>query len=682
MRREGSVGCVSSGNGANAGFGLRTARDLRRWARGAALVLCLGFCAVGWAQQGMQPSARDPRNVDATTLGGPVDLGPQWLAQVGDDPRWAEPGLDDSRWRVMNTDIPLSQQGLKRVDGIWYRMHVHLPAGAHDLALVLRNFMGSEQVFVNGDRLDSVGFPKSELRFITVRYIPIPNSALAGHNSLTIAIRARLGRIQEVIASAGGLGNTSVVLLGPADVLSEYSTLYYFRNFTSNTTNLTMTALLLLIALALAFTSRSEGEYAALAVMLTAGLLQQGVEIWRWIYSSPFGPGYFLFEGASTAVYSIALMEFVRLVLGLRRTRTLVVYYGVLAGFNVLANFTIFYSASLISFGKLLVVFSIAGQLLSLPVDAGLPLLALWVFWRRHNRDALLLFFPLLIDSSVRYWNFGIFILSRLHLIQIDQLPMTPIRGFYVQWSELAGFLFYVTLLIFLVLRTIRIARERAASASEMQAVKTLQGLLLARASQATPGYAVETVYRPAAEVGGDFFLVSPGPDGSIVAIVGDVSGKGLLAAMRVSLILGALNRESSRTPADVLNRLNQVLLSQGDVGFTTACCVRVEANGDFSFANAGHLNPYVDGREIESPGALPLGIRAEQTYATMTGHLDAGQRMVLLSDGVPEARAKRELLGFEKLVELTRLRAAEIADAAQQFGQEDDITVLALALA
>ncbi|MGA8108018.1 MAG: PP2C family protein-serine/threonine phosphatase, partial [Acidobacteriaceae bacterium] len=291
-------------------------------------------------------------------------------------------------------------------------------------------------------------------------------------------------------------------------------------------------------------------------------------------------------------------------------------------------------------------------------------------------------FFPLLIESSVRYWDFGIFVLSRLHLIQTDQLPLTPIRGFYVQWSEAAGLLFYVALLVFLVIRTVRIARERAAAASEMQAVKTLQELLLARASQATPGYAVETVYRPAQEVGGDFFLVSPGPDGSIVAIVGDVSGKGLLAAMRVSLILGALNRESSRMPAEVLERLNQVLLHQADVGFTTACCVRLEANGNFSFANAGHLNPYVDGGEAQAPGALPLGIRAEQTYTQVTGYLKAGQRMVLLSDGVPEARARRELLGFEKLVELTRLGAAEIADAAQAFGQEDDITVLALALA
>jgi serine phosphatase RsbU (regulator of sigma subunit) len=117
-------------------------------------------------------------------------------------------------------------------------------------------------------------------------------------------------------------------------------------------------------------------------------------------------------------------------------------------------------------------------------------------------------------------------------------------------------------------------------------------------------------------------------------------------------------------------------------MGFTTACCVRVEADGALRFANAGHLNPYLDGRELEAPGALPLGLGANESYETVCGHLEPGQRLVLLSDGIPEARANNQMLGFEKLVELTRLGAGEIADAAQNFGQEDDITVLALALA
>jgi len=60
--------------------------------------------------------------------------------------------------------------------------------------------------------------------------------------------------------------------------------------------------------------------------------------------------------------------------------------------------------------------------------------------------------------------------------------------------------------------------------------------------------------------------------------------------------VLGTLNRESSREPAEVLFHLNQTLLAQGDMGFTTACCVRVGADGRFVFSNVGHLSPYVDG--------------------------------------------------------------------------------------
>lgn len=100
-------------------------------------------------------------------------------------------------------------------------------------------------------------------------------------------------------------------------------------------------------------------------------------------------------------------------------------------------------------------------------------------------------------------------------------------------------------------------ARERAAFAAELQAASTLQQLLLQSASRPTPGFQVDSVYLPASEVGGDFFFVSPAPDGSLTAIVGDVPGKGLPAAMRVAMILGALRRETSHDPGDILSALN-----------------------------------------------------------------------------------------------------------------------------
>jgi hypothetical protein len=226
-------------------------------------------------------------------------------------------------------------------------------------------------------------------------------------------------------------------------------------------------------------------------------------------------------------------------------------------------------------------------------------------------------------------------------------------------------------------------ARERAEYAAELQAASTVQQLLLQSASQATPGFAVDSVYLPASEVGGDFFFVAPAPDGSITAIVGDVSGKGLTAAMRVAMILGALRRETCRDPGDILAGLNNVLIAQGQLGFTTACCVRIALTGEYTLANAGHVSPYLSGRELSTPPALPLGLIPDQIYASVGGKLARSERLVLLSDGVLEARAPDgELYGFDRLPGLTLQTAQQIADTAQRFGQEDDITVLTLSLA
>lgn len=226
-------------------------------------------------------------------------------------------------------------------------------------------------------------------------------------------------------------------------------------------------------------------------------------------------------------------------------------------------------------------------------------------------------------------------------------------------------------------------AQERAAYAAELQAASTVQQLLLQSASRPTPGFQVDSVYLPASEVGGDFFYVSPAPDGSITAIVGDVSGKGLPAAMRVAMILGALRRETSHDPGDILSGLNNALITQIQLGFTTACCIRISLSGEYTVANAGHIAPYISGREVNTPPSLPLGLLPEQTYELVHGRLAASERLVLLSDGVPEARTHSgELYGFERLPDLTLMSARDIAETAQRFGQEDDITVLTLAIA
>ena len=192
-----------------------------------------------------------------------------------------------------------------------------------------------------------------------------------------------------------------------------------------------------------------------------------------------------------------------------------------------------------------------------------------------------------------------------------------------------------------------------------------------------TNGYEVQAVYEPAQEVGGDFHWRRTNPDGSLMVVVGDVSGKGLPAAMLVSVAVGILRNEKSTSPAGVLAALNDGLTGHTGGGFVTCCCVRFDANGGAAamIANAGHPAPYVDGTEAAVDAELPLGVMPGVEYRETRV---TGNGFTFVSDGVVEAEnAHGELFGFERTRESSSLSASEIAERAKAWGQNDDITVV-----
>jgi sigma-B regulation protein RsbU (phosphoserine phosphatase) len=94
--------------------------------------------------------------------------------------------------------------------------------------------------------------------------------------------------------------------------------------------------------------------------------------------------------------------------------------------------------------------------------------------------------------------------------------------------------------------------------------------------------------------------------------------------------------------------------------------------------ANAGHLPPYLNSQEIALAGSLPLGVLPDINYEESRFFLHPGDRVLLLSDGVVEARhANGELFGFDRVRTLSQESAVYLAEAAKSFGQQDDITVL-----
>jgi serine phosphatase RsbU (regulator of sigma subunit) len=167
--------------------------------------------------------------------------------------------------------------------------------------------------------------------------------------------------------------------------------------------------------------------------------------------------------------------------------------------------------------------------------------------------------------------------------------------------------------------------------------------------------------------------------------MIGDVSGKGMPAAMTVSLLVGTFRTLAhyTQSPAEILAAMNQRMLARSSGGFTTCLVLTVSAAGRLTAANAGHIAPYVNGIELDLINGLPLGLSAHEPYVESVFPLAAGEQLTLMTDGVVEARATNgELLGFERVKALATHSAESIVRAAQNYGQDDDITVLTLQLA
>jgi serine phosphatase RsbU (regulator of sigma subunit) len=318
-----------------------------------------------------------------------------------------------------------------------------------------------------------------------------------------------------------------------------------------------------------------------------------------------------------------------------------------------------------------------------LPAALLLPVLLL-VWYRRGNREAGWLILPSLFPAAATAlfdigtasidsgWGHADFL--------ADSLQVGPVS---LQTSDLGDLLFVIAIGVVMFFRFTRVSREQMRVAAELGAAREIQQRLVPAVLPQVKGYTIEAAYFPAQEVGGDFYQVFAQGEAAQLVVVGDVSGKGLKAAMTSTLALGAVRAlaQEGLGPGVVLTRLNRQMVETGDGGFITCVCARVTEHGEVTLANAGHLSPYRNGEELPVSPGLPLGIVPEQTYEERAFQLDPGDRLTLLSDGVLEAKnANGELFGFERTRAISAQAAESIAGAALKFGQEDDITVLTLA--
>jgi len=302
----------------------------------------------------------------------------------------------------------------------------------------------------------------------------------------------------------------------------------------------------------------------------------------------------------------------------------------------------------------------------------------------RGNLDARLLLLPTVLDLGFYFADNLAIVLAQagvtdLPSMRIFEVPV-PLPPFKLQTGTVFHLIFLLALLVYLIRRYSLARRKEERMEGEFEAARQVQLVLLPDEQDQCPGFHVESVYWPADEVGGDFFQQIADGQGGMLIVVGDVSGKGLPAAMVVSVLVGAIRAEASHGagPADLLASLNDRMMGRSHGGFVTCMAAHLNGEGLLSIANAGHLPPYLNGEEIAAPGSLPMGLMTGARYETLDLQLAAGDRLTFVSDGVVEAQSRTgELLGFERTREVSRQPAEAIARTAREFGQQDDITVV-----
>jgi hypothetical protein len=644
-------------------------------------VLCCAFAATAPAIAQPTPEQLSPRHFDAFWLGARVDLGPDWLFSPTDNPAYASPTFDDSSWRTVSTKKQLTDYGIHDIPYAWYRMHVHVDPRVRDAAVEVQYITGSYELYVNGVRIGAngkmVGMLESSQDYLTA--YNIPDSMIAPNGDLVIAIRFAIDRMGPREPGTSTPLTSDSIFLASRDAARRDESYEAAHQTATYFVVLGLNLIVGIVALALYLAMRSQPEYLAISIALLANSSKAAVIIWNHLHGFTATADFLSYFAIGIA--NVAAIDFVRLIVHLRRSRWLLALEIVL--------FLSYFGVPLLDIGVLggnyaSLLFALAVFFIpSLVVFALLPSLLIWAALG-GNRDARLFVPPFAFIGLLNCWNF-LTILSIVFpiMLRFPSMPYFHFGSYTADLWDVWDTVYCVTMLLFLVLRTIGIARDRARVSAELEAARTVQQVLIPDEIPVIPGFALHSTYKPAGQVGGDFFQFLPVEGGGVLVVIGDVSGKGMPAAMTVSLLVGTVRTLAHYThsPAEILTAMNHRMMARSGGGFTTCLVLRADPGGKLTVANAGHIAPYLAGKELPVENNLPLGLAADSVYIESSFQLAEGQQLTLFTDGVVEARDKAgKLFGFDRAAAISSQSADQIATAAELFGQDDDITALTLA--
>ncbi len=648
---------------------------------------------------------------DATNLGSPLALDKGWRVGITADPGAAAPDFDDSTWAVRDAqesfaDVPDEDHpagapdlsGKPGADGnsgppkgdkrpfAWFRLRLKLAPNHGPVSLLIElpvshntsMNIGAQalevDIFSNGKQIRPDG-PHGDAPQLYQQISRIYNLNLApSETDLILAVRSTY--IPVGWEAYTGFFSTRKLRLGNREDLDRSLELWSSHSFFERLPRLVNAILLMVLALfllALFFAQRGHIEYLWLALyeLLQApigfiDLAGSSAQLDRLWYAA------MVFQLVLISAY--LYFEFLIAFLALRRRwyiKLLRCSAPILAAVG--PTLLLLGHSPAIGIVLLVVFLGTSGWLAGWFIFILITLIAATV---RRNFEAGLLLIPLVLTlvgwiEPMLSGGMSSWVGREYHSPLTLQAGPIPIH--FASIADFTG-IFVIVLIIFV--RFLRVQRDQERASSELAAARSVQELMIPHEKLETPGFEVDSVYNPAHEVGGDFFHVQPVGDGGLLVVIGDVAGKGLKAAMNVSMLMGALRRTPERSPAKILESLNRVLV--GSDSFTTCQAAWFGANGEVVLANAGHLPPYLNSQEVSLPGGLPLGVLPDVSYEEVRLYLHPGDRLLLLSDGVVEARKQSgELFGFDRVHNLSNQSAFYIADAAKEFGQEDDITVL-----
>jgi Stage II sporulation protein E (SpoIIE) len=600
-------------------------------------------------------------------------LNSSWSTHSGDDKTWAAPGFDDSSWQLTTLNAAHTPTP-GAYDERWYRLRLDLPAHHPPLALLASGAAGIFEVYLNGRLLPGARLHAAwRISWLSSNWVvPLEDGECSAESGpCVLAVHTRVPSNSLFHWSPARLAIS--VSVGTLAAINDAATARHDQLVKAYTLRYAIALLLVLAAIPLLLLSLFQPdhrEYLWIGLNLLC-LAFMGV--------SPSPAKFVLVTLPAIYLSPITQIEFTFAFAGRPITRAWRVYQGVI----LLAMATLLPCLWL---GALdFYPYQAIEAALLVPAAFILPVL-LFLWYRRGNGEAGWLFLPSLLPllsiclvdlSLIGMW------LGSARLAPI--LNPIPIGPFFIRVDDPGNLLYLFSIGIVIFMRFNRVSHQQARAAAEWEAARAVQQVLIPAGTPAVANFQIETVYKPASEVGGDFYQVVQTEGSGVLAVIGDVSGKGMPAAMTVSLLVGTFRTLAlyTQSPAQILAAMNECMVGRSNGGFTTCLVLHIDASGVLAAANAGHLAPYLDGQELAVENGLPLGLAANAQYAESSFQLNPSARLTVITDGIVEAQSSDgELFGFDRTAAISTQAAESIARAAQAFGQEDDITVLTLAFA